>query len=183
MSVFDDWPILDLDKLRPQRFRVITSGGGFDGGQNGRQSAQTIDLTGGGLFKVSLGPCVLEDPDQQAYAQGVDALLSTGGRYVNVPIIADYAAPLRRNMRGRPQPYRRLFFDPDGSLRESGTFGDPSVTATAQASAALNAGQINITLAGQYTELQPTIFSIQHSEKGHRAYRIWEISGRGQPTP
>lgn len=182
MPVYTGLETVDLALLMPQGMRVSAPGGGIDGGKNGFGAGQTIGFSGGGRVVVEYSNCFIHRPEQHALVNKLDGVLEGGFRYIVVPILNDIIAPLHFANGVPVMTYPPTMFDPDGSLPDPALFGTEYATAVLAGPAALNAGQVNITVSARSAPLQESgWFSINHATNGHRAYRWWKKSGAG-PT-
>jgi hypothetical protein len=180
MSAYDSLPIFDLSLFPAGRMRIIGSGGGLEGGRNGADEPQTINLGAGGRLKIAYTIDIFT-PDQHGYANQIEARMSSGFRFINVPIMWEWHGPFPVGSDGYPIGRYTDMFDPDASLIDVATSSIPTVTATVYEAAAQHAGQIKIQLAGAVGTIHNSLwFSIDHgTQKGHRAYRTWEHTSLG----
>lgn len=183
MSRYTGLPILNVPFLRPMDMMFDTKGGGIDGGKNSLSQTITIGLTGGPTVLGSYKQCRIFKPDQFSYINWLGARLNDSHRYINVPIITDYAGlfPLgsdgvrRAIIDGIPHSDGALFSDDSG-------YSQITVTGTVSP-AALNAGQVSIRIIGAGHDIGfSEWFSIYHPEKGWRAYRNWDIISKTGPS-
>jgi hypothetical protein len=182
MGVYDNLPTLDLSLLRPQRLiKFRTQDDGIEGGRNGPGSGQVISFSGGGILTGGYGDCFVQSDEQHEYVDALEARLSGSFRYINVPIMTDISGPFpTRN--GAPLTTYPKIFDPDESIVDGAIPEADTVTGEISADAALHAGVIEFTLSGAARDLRHGLwFSIQHDNKGHRAYQVWEIQ-EGAPN-
>jgi len=169
-------PTLNIDFMKPRRMRFHAPGGGIDGARNGLGQSITIEMTGGGIVTGSYEECFVQAPEEHEYANWIDAVMSGSFRFMNVPIKTDWAGPFPE-INGIPTPIVSGIPHSDGSLFSDGSGYSPStVSAETTASAALNAGILNLSIAGAPRALRwADWFSIKHATKGWRAYRYWKV--------
>lgn len=166
-------PTLDLSILKPRTISVDVKAGGLEGGRNGIGEPITIDLTGGGYLMVEYGECGIHDPQQHAYISYLGALLNSGFRTINVPIMTDWMGPFPKTGL-YPQPLYNPLFDPDESLIDGATSTVQTVFGYVYAASAANAGIVYMDIVGMVRPIEHSEwFSIFHSTKGFRAYRTY----------
>lgn len=170
-----DVPTLYVDFLEPESMRFGTSGNAMDGGRNGLGESISIEMSGGGLVTGAYLNCNIYLPEQNEYINYLAARLNGGFRAIDVPIKTDGVGPfvtLDRYM----QPIIRTTHS-DGSPHSDGApYSQPSVYGQFAEDAPLNAGIVKIRLFGAARELRwSDWFSVDHSMKGNRAYRYWQV--------
>lgn len=176
MSRYRQLPVLNVPFLRPMDMSFDTKGGSVDGGRNSFSQAITIGLTGGPVVLGSYKQCRIFKPEQFSYINWLGAMLNDSFRYINVPIITDYAGLFPLGANGVRRAIVGGITHSDGSTHSDGAgYSQPTVTGTVSP-AALNAGVITIRVIGAEHDIEfSEWFSIEHPQKGWRAYRNWDI--------
>ncbi|HEY0120543.1 MAG TPA: hypothetical protein VGC14_02080 [Rhizobium sp.] len=168
-------PLLALDFLACPKAIYDVVGGGIDGGRNGVGESQSIELSGGGLVTATLEDCKIVSKEQLRYINKLGARLNGSFRNIIVPIPTDWHGPFP-TIGKLPTPIVRGIPHSDGSLfSDDSGYSQATVWGTVLSGAALNAGQISIRVYDASRDIDGDWFSIEHSVKGWRAYRDWEI--------
>lgn len=176
MATYTGLPTLLADLIYPQRVSADVKGSAIEGGRNTSGQSQSIELSGGGLLTASYEDCKINWPMQYEYINWLGARLNGSFRFINVPIITDFYGPFPI-VNGVPSPVIKGIPHSDGSFFSDDTgYSQKPVFGTVTANAALNAGIINMRVAGLNRDLRwSDWFSILHPTKGWRAYRYWKV--------
>jgi hypothetical protein len=139
-------------------------------------------LSGGGLVTATLEDCKIVSKEQLRYVNKLGAILNGSFRNIVVPIPTDWHGPFP-TIDNLPTTYVTAIPNSDGTLFQSGdTYSEATVFGKFLADAALNAGQISIRVYGASRDIDGDWFSIEHSTKGWRAYRDWDIAKTASGT-
>lgn len=179
-------PTFDIDLLQPGSIQADVVGASIEGGRALSGITGSIDMSGGGLIRLSLNRIMLHTPQQHRYWNRLAAYLRGGVNKIYVPLLNDAMYPYPGDAYGNKPVQAGPFW-----------VGTPYVgddlnryqwfTATLFGSAAINAGTISIrTTDGRDQTLHRTLnplaleggewFSIDHGgDTGPRLYRISEI--------
>lgn len=176
MSRYTGLPTLLADMIYPQRVIADVKGSAIEGGRNTAGQSQSIELSGGGLLTAAYEDCKINWPMQYEYINWLGARLNGSFRFINVPIITDYYGPFPvingvpgDVIKGIPHSDDTLFSDDTG-------YSQVSVFGTSTQPAQLNAGVLSMRVQGLSRDLRfSDWFSINHPNKGWRAYRYWKI--------
>lgn len=176
MADYNDLPTLNLEILKPRRMKVHVPGLGIEGPRNGLGQAISLDYGAGGMVSISY-ECAAFDPEDHEYVNWIDARLSGSFRFMNVPILTDWAGIFPTMVGIKPSPYIGGIPHSDGTLFSDGAgYSQSTVYGEVTADAALNAGILNLSVTGATRALRwSDWFSIQHPLKGWRAYRYWKV--------
>lgn len=169
-------PTVDIDLLGPERADVDIVGSAIEGGRNLLGEAASMELTGGGAVTMTYGGCKIVSKEQHEYINLLGARLNGGFRNMVVPIPTDWWGPFPIIDR-LPSPYVAAIPHSDGSLFETGDdFREETVWGSVAQNEALNSGEIRIATTGLSRRLRHSDwFSIEHPNKGWRAYRFWRV--------
>ena len=176
MAGYINLPTLAIDFMRPNRFAFDTPGGGIEGGRNGLGESITIGFSGGPMVTASYEDCDLHYPEQHEYLNWVAARCNGSFRFVNVPLMTDWAGPFPL-VNGVPTPIISGIPHSDGALFSDGS-GYSQATAYGEVveAASYGAGVIKLRMIGAARALRHADwFSFKHPTKGWRATRYWEV--------
>jgi len=176
MGRYTNLPTLDIDFIKGGKMSFDTKGGALSGGRNGLGQSVTIETSGGGIFIASYTNCFAQAPEEHEYLNWVAARMNNSIRFINVPILSDWAGPFPL-INGLPTPIIRGIPHSDGALFSDGAGYSQATVFGTMGTAALNAGQVTLNIFGNSRNLRwSDWFSIYHPTKGWRAYRYWEAS-------
>lgn len=172
---------LPYDFLKVGKFSIDTIGGAEDGGKNGIGTSISRDLSSGGDVAVTLANCYIQAPEEHRVINWLAAMLNTGSRFINVPVLTDWTGPFPTLDRF-PAPFVTGIPHSDGSMFSDGSgYSQATVWGKVTENAALHAGLIRMRVYGADRRLDwSEWFSIYHNQngdqsRGWRAYRFWEI--------
>lgn len=178
MAIYTGQPTFPVDFLRPTRASFDNPGSGMDGGVNALGEAITTETAGGGLITATYERMVLQGPDERyEVLNWLGARLNGSHRFINVPIVNDGIGPFPI-LNGKRRPIVRGIPHSDGAFFDDGSgYSQTTVYGELTENAAVNAGIISVRVFGA---ARPVFrwsdwFSIDHSVKGWRAYRSWDL--------
>lgn len=169
-------PTLELGYLQASRMTWNVKGSATEGGRNSLGQSASVETSGGGILTGSYSGGFVNSPEAHEYLNRVAARLNGSYRFMNIPILAGWSEIFPLDEKGDPQPYVSRIPYSDGALFDDGAgYSQETVLAVLGNDAALNAGQIMAVVVGAAREPRGSIwFSMEHSAKGHRAYRSWD---------
>lgn len=184
MGRYTSLPTLDVDFIKPKRASFDRKGGAIDSSRNGVGESISIDFSGGGILTCSYEECFAQSSEEHEYMRWVAARMRGSHRFMNVPIITDWAGPFPLDSRGRPMLKVSGITHSDGSTFSDGTgYSQTTVWGVTRAAAALGAGKLKVRIYGASRRLRwSDWFSIYHDDvddvpgKGWRAYCHWETT-------
>lgn len=183
MSRFLNRPVLEVDFLKPTEMEFDVQGSSIQGGRNSLGETQNIDMSGGGRVTGAYENCFVHSAEQHEYVNWLGAYLNGGMRYINVPILSDFAGPFPI-INGRMTPIAKGIPHSDGAMFGDGVgYSQATVYGIIRQNRPLNSGTLRLQVYGAARPLRwSDWFSIYHPTKGWRAYRYWQVISRNDAT-
>lgn len=173
---FTNLRTLEVNFLKPRRFSLVVAGASIDGGRNMLNQSISMDVAGGGFLTLDYEECFVQAREQHEYVNWLGAELDGSFRFINVPIMTEWAGPFPVFDRF-PAAFVDHIPHSDGSYFSDGSgYSQATVWGSFTANAALFAGQISLRVYGASRPLRwSDWFSIYHPVKGWRAYRYRRV--------
>lgn len=164
--------------FNPSSIKAQLVGRTIDGGESLSGETDTIRTDGGGYWIVTMSGIALHDADTIRAWRAWEAMLEDGVTRVLVPVPDLDMAP--RPMAGGvlASPSGLHAGSDDAYFPEAVAFATPLIVATVDASAALRATTLTITIARGSRLKGGEQFAITHPTKGRRMYRVRQVLSR-----
>lgn len=164
------WPNFYAEEIDWRLYGGTVSGGTSLGGVT-----QVGHLSGGPMWRVSLGAIVLATRDDLLAARAMQAALDGGATPVIVAANECWFTP-QESATGVPH-------SDDSPFSDDALYSGGTIEASFGASAALRAASVTLNLTGATSLRGGEHFSVDHAAEGRRMYRIMGITGGTDEAP
>ena len=166
---------LDLGLLPPGKMRAPRIiGNAVESGMALSGVSIASDATGGGLVAVDYQTIWLGNTDQtrMRYFNRLAAMLVGGTRYINVPLMTDFYAPIAIGSGG----FSNVGFSDTATFSDGTTYSQASASGNVSGDTPVGSGTLTLSLIGGIGTLTGgEWFGLSHPTKGNRAYCITDI--------
>lgn len=170
---------IGLEAINPGRAVFDVVGASIEAPRALSGMSSALNLTGGGLVMVEYANCLPGNvgPDALRYVSRLAAMVNSGVTSVYVPLMTDYLVPTAEAFDlDATELYPSVPFSDDETFSDGSEFSQSSVLAEVHQAAALNAATVLIVVTSGGALIGGEWFSIHHTNKDKRAYRISEVA-------
>jgi hypothetical protein len=170
---------LSLDLLRPGTLSFDIAAAAVETPRSLSGVFGAVDFSGGGFVTVKYGRIQIgnSSPSALRYWSRLGAQLAGGVRPIIVPLLTDFISPVN----GLPPDVLATFSDAS-TLSDSARIAQSNVPAYLGEAANIAAGTLKISMDQAFSLEGGEWFSIFHTTRHHRAYRISDVDSVSDPV-